>query len=159
MRRRTICTMIACVILLAGAVDADIKQHPIGLQIWIPDTWETEIDEGLLMTTSPDDSAIVILLVLHAREVEMASSAMDKELMKFIKNIRTVTPAEEIYINGLRGFSEDGTGTVDGVPIEWMSGLFPYRNQALMVLAFVQSTKAASYENMLVEIFSSLKPY
>lgn len=145
--------------LLAVTAQAEIKQHPIGIQIWVPDSWETEIDEGLLMTSSPDEGALVILMVLESDEIEIAMDEMDKELSQIIKKIRTTTEVEKIKINGLKGWVEEGTGRVDGVPIEWMSGLFPYRKQALMVLAFAESSNFDSYEPMLIEIFSSLKPY
>jgi hypothetical protein len=151
--------IILFVMLLSVTAQADIQQHPIGLQIWVPNTWTTEIDEGLLMTSSPDDGALVILMVLESDQIEFAMDEMDKELSKIIKKIRTTSEAEEININGLNGWTEEGTGRVDGVPIEWLSGLFPYRNQALMVLAFAESSNFDSYEDMLIEIFSSLQPY
>lgn len=159
MKRALIVTMVLFAMLLAVNAQADIQQHPIGLQIWVPNTWTTEIDEGLLMTTSPDEGAIVILLVLESNEIEIAMDEMDKELSKIIKRIRTTSEVEEITLNGLRGWTEEGTGRIDGIPIEWMSGLFPYRNQALMIMGFAESSEFDSYEDMLIEIFSSLRPY
>lgn len=159
MKKALTSAIILFVMLLAVTAHADIKQHPIGIQIWVPDTWETEIDEGLLMTSSPDEGALVILMVLESDEIEIAMDEMDRELSQIIKKIRTTGEVEEININGLNGWTEEGTGRVEGVPIEWLSGLFPYRNQALMVLAFAESSNFDSYEDMLIEIFSSLQPY
>jgi hypothetical protein len=159
MKKALTSAIILFTMLLAVTAQADIQQHPIGLQIWVPNTWTTEIDEGLLMTSSPDEGALVILMVLESDEIEIAMDEMDKELSQIIKKIRTTSEAEEININGLNGWTEEGTGRVDGVPIEWLSGLFPYRNQALMILAFAESSNFDSYEDMLIEIFSSLQPY
>lgn len=159
MKPRLICAITLCLLMIGTIVHADIKQHPIGLQIWVPDTWTSEVDEDLLMITSPDEGAIIILLVLDSADVDMAMDEMDKELNELFRNIRLTTQAEEILINGVRGVTQEGTATTEGVQIDWISGLFPYRNQALMVLGFAESAKFASHEQMLVEIFSSLKPY
>lgn len=153
------CIVALFTLILTASAHADVKQHPIGLQIWVPDTWITEIDEGLLMTNSPDEGVIVILMVLNSRDVNMAADEMDSELAKIFQNIQATTDVEEIVINGLTGYTQEGTGVTDGIPVSWLTGLFPYRNHALMVLGFAESAKYASYEQMLIEIFSSLRAY
>jgi len=95
MKKALTSAIILFVMLLAVSAQADIKQHPIGIQIWVPDTWETEIDEGLLMTSSPDEGALVILMVLESDEIEIAMDEMDKELSQIIKKVRTTSEAEE----------------------------------------------------------------
>jgi hypothetical protein len=138
---------------------AEIKQHPIGLQIWTPDTWTSEVDGDMLSVTSPDEGAVVILMVFDYQNIEMAIDEMDRELSQIIYNIRTTAFDENMVINGLKGVTEEGTGTIDGTRIDWLSGLFPYGNHALMILGVVDSNMYDTYQHMLVEILSSLKPY
>lgn len=157
MKKMSALCLLALIVAVSPAA-ADIMQHPIGLQIWSPDTWGTEVDGEMLTLTSPDEGAVVMLIVLKAREMDAAIDEMDRELTALVRDPVVSTQPQEIDVNGLSGITTDGYGQVDGAQLDWMCALLRHRSHVLMVLGFADSANFYRYEQILSEILGSIQP-
>ena len=161
MNRRSLIVLLAAVMLLAFAAPSfsGVMQHPIGVQIWSPDTWKTDVDDQLLTIMSPDEGAVVMLLVLQANNLDMAVQEMDRQLDQVVTGTQVTNGPTNININGLTGVAHEGFGLIDGVRVGWVTGLLRYGRHVIMVMEFSESANYHKYEGMLTEIFKSIRAY
>jgi len=86
---------------------------------------------------------------------EEAVKALDKELSKTIKKMKTTGKPSEDKHNGMPHYAESGTGEVEGVPVEWSVDLLQAA-KPIIILTIVASQNsekhAADYEKLVKSI-------
>lgn len=138
------------------------KTYPHGdakVSITIPDSWKVETEENSLTANSPDESVVLLFMVVEATDTDEALKALDKELDKVVKNVKTDGKPEEITVNGMKGVVIDGTGKVDGQKVDLgLLVLSTKSGKVLFGLGFGETGKYKKHEADVEKIFKSIKP-
>ena len=161
MRHILIAGLTAMLLLVtAPAQMAEVLPHEgAGVKVWVPDNWAKDGDEDSLIVNDPNEEIMFAFLVVDASETEAALEALETELSEIVSNVQTEDDGEEIQLNGMDGFVLDGTGSVEGTPVELGVMLLETPSgKVLMVLAIVEASKAGKHEGTVEKIMKRIKP-
>jgi len=106
-----------------------------GIQFQVPKGWKAQPDGEVITVSSPDDGLQVVFWVPEENTFEAAVKALDAELGKTIKNIKTVGKPTQDTHNGMAHYEETGTGDVSGATIAWSVDVLAAK-KPLMILTF-----------------------
>src|SRR5205823_10075098 len=100
---------------VASSQDAEKFTHKeAGVQFLLPKGWKAKPDGEVITVSSPDDSLQVVFWVPDEDTFDAAVKALDKELSKTIKNLKTAGKPTQDTHNGMAHYGENGTGVVEG---------------------------------------------
>jgi hypothetical protein len=111
------------------------KHEEAGVQFEAPKSWKAEPDGETITVTTPDNSLSIVFWVPSEDSFESALKALNKELGKTIKNIKSDGKPKEGELNGMDAFADGGTGDVGGTTIQWSVHLIKAK-KPLIVLSF-----------------------
>lgn len=149
--------MLCVFAMIASAQTGTVYRHAAGgIQFTAPANWKAEPEGDILTLTSPDEELAVMFFVSNKRDFAAATEGIADELDKIIKNVKFDTEGEEQVINGLTHFVINGTGTVDGVAIEWDLTVINAKKPTI-VLTFASKAAIQKYFNQYVNLVKSIK--
>ena len=147
-----------CFVFSAAAQQGKTYTHSDGgIEFTAPDKWEAETEGDMLTLSSPDGAIGVFFLVVDAKDLEVAVDALTSELDKIITDAKLTSEGSETMINGLNAFYADGSGKLDGVPIEFGVMLVAGK-KPVMILAVGESTSLKQHEADVTALMKSIKP-
>lgn len=88
--------------------------------------------------------------------VEEALNALDAEFGKVIKNSKQSGEPEQSTLNGMTTYNVEGTGEVNGVPIEWSGHLIEAKKPAI-ALSFAAPGAYEKHEKDVEAFVKSIK--
>src|SRR5437762_6915925 len=106
-----------------------------GVQFVLPKGWKAKPDGEVITVSSADDSLQVVFWVPDEDTFDAAIKALDKELEKTIKNIKTTDKPTQDTHNGMAHYSQTGTGEVNGATISWSVDVLGAK-KPLIILTF-----------------------
>ena len=157
MRSILLAAMLCVFATVASAQKGTVYRHAAGgIQFTAPANWKAEPDGDMLTLTSPDEELIVMFFVSNKKEFAAATESIAGELDKIIKNVKFDAEGEEQVINGLQCFAINGTGTVDGVAVEWDLTVINAKKPTI-ALPFASKASIQKYFNQYVGLLKSIK--
>jgi hypothetical protein len=156
--RSILLAMMLCVLgIVASAQGGTTYRHAAGgIQFTSPANWKAEPDGDILTLTSPDEEMSIMFFVSSKRDFAAATEGIAAELDKIMKNVKFSSDGEEHVINGLQHFSIGGTGTIDGVAIEWDLSVINAKKPTIVVI-FASKAAIQKYFNQYVDLLKSIK--
>ena len=106
-----------------------------GVKFVLPAGWRAKPDGEVITVSTPDDALQMVFWVPEEDTLDAAVKDLDQELGKTIKNIKMTGKGTRDTHNGMSHYSVDGTGTVDGVTIEWSVDVLAAR-KIVIILSF-----------------------
>src|SRR5881392_3585196 len=105
---------------MAAVVQGEVFTIPdAGIQFQLPRGWKAKRDSDATYVSTGDESVQMVFFGPDEDTFDLTLRALDKELGKTIKKVKTTDKGTSDTHNGMRHFSTGGTGEVDGSPIEW----------------------------------------
>ena len=157
---RTLALTVLSVLLIPALSLAKTHTHaPAKVQVDIPDNWKVEAEDDTLSATSADETLGLVFTILAASDVDAALDALDEELSSFITGLRPTGDAKPATVNGMRGVSVDGKGTIEGVAMDiGLMVLQAPSGKVIVILGFAAEGTMGQHERDVQSIFQSLKP-
>jgi hypothetical protein len=98
----------------------NVYSHPAaGIQFEVPTSWKAEADGETMTATAGDGSLSVVFWVPKEVTLDAALNALEEELGKIMKNVKSNGEPEKGNLNGMTTYSAAGTGEIEGTAIEW----------------------------------------
>lgn len=155
-------TILLSVVLCMSAIVASAQKGTVythaagGIQFTAPANWKAEPDGDVLTLTSPNEELSMVFFVSNKKDFAAATEGIADELDKIIKNVKFDTEGEVQEINGLESFVINGTGTIEGVAIEWDLTVINAKKPTIVV-TFATKAAIQKYFNQYVELLKSIK--
>lgn len=152
--------LIVLFILIALNLPTQAKTltHDSGTTFWVPNAWsESSSSDDDMQVTSPDETATALFFVVSMEDGEDAVDGAFQALEEIFGEVEIETEPTETTINGLDAMVMDGSGTTDGVPMNWAVGLFQRDDKMVMVIAFCASDFTSEHGNDMKRILNSVK--
>ena len=127
-----------------------------GVQFELPKGWKAKPDGEVITVSTADDSLQMVFWVPEEDTFDAAVKALDKELGKMIKNIKTTDKGTTDTHNGMPHFSTGGTGDVDGTTIEWSVDILSAK-KVVIVLTFAAPGIAEKHAAEAAQFIASIK--
>ena len=157
--RALICTALVALLLVCGltAAQARVMNHAkSGFSLWLPDDWKLEKNEETLNATSTDGTCNVTLFApADGATMKAALEAVDKELAKIVKGMKTGEPRES-NVNGCKAVFVDGQGTVDDVPVTLSLCVYSKGDKNLVLFAVTATQTLEKHAATLSRITKSI---
>jgi len=150
----------AIIVCLSSAASAEIHtNNTAGISIDIPSVWKLDSKGEVMTGQSADDTVGLMFWVIDQADSKEALKLLDKQIDKVVTRASWEKPKERA-INGLKGFSVDGKGTVAGKQADLMVALLgpTPTHKGIIVFAAVEHAKAEPHKVELMNIFASLRP-
>lgn len=158
--KRASCLVLAVVFCLPAVGLA--KWHSLSglkLKVNIPKDWKVE-SQGDVLTAAPASEEVGLLLweLGGVKSLKEAGDALDKELGKFVKDIKVTGDPEETEVNGLKMVFIDAQGYAQEELVELSVALVNNgRGKFLLVLGMAEPKAVKKYEKQLLGIVTSIK--
>jgi hypothetical protein len=127
-----------------------------GVQFELPKGWKAKPDGEVVTVSTEDDSLQMVFWVPEEDTFDAAVKAMDKELSKTIKNVKTTDKGTSDTHNGMPHFSQSGTGEVNGTTIEWSVDVLAAK-RVVIILTFAAPGIAEKHAEEATKFISSIK--
>jgi hypothetical protein len=127
-----------------------------GIQFQLPSGWKTKRDADAVYLSTADEALQVVFFVPDSETYDMTLRALDKELGRTIKNVKTTEKDSSDTLNGMRHFSTGGTGEVDGSGIEWGVDIFDAK-KPVIALFFADPGAFNDYSKGVDQFLESVK--
>lgn len=127
-----------------------------GVQFQLPTGWKAKPDGEVITVSSADDALQVVFWVPDEDTFDAAVKAIDDELGKTIKKMKTNGKPIEDTHNGMPHFEVSGSGEVDGSPIEWSADLLGAK-KPLIILTFAAPTLFEKHADAYLKLVGSIK--
>ena len=98
----------------------------------------------------------MVFWVPDENSFDAAVKALDKELSKTIKNVKTTDKGTSDTHNGMPHFSQDGTGEVGGTTIVWSVDVLAAK-KVVIILTFAAPGVAEKHAEEAVKFINSIK--
>lgn len=139
------------------ALNENIFRHEAGgIQFEKPAGWKSEQSGDRMTLTSPEDALSVVIYVASEENFKEATEAIDKELSKTIKNVKTNGEPQETKLDGMETVTTNGTGEVDGNEIRWAVDLIKAK-KPVIVLTFAAPGLWEKYQGDYQKLGKSIK--
>jgi len=145
-------------LLLPPTALATVHTHAEAqVQFDTPKGWKVEVSDDRVVVS--DDTAAMFLQVLDAADLEAATTALDEEIGKMVKDVKWEGKPAEVKLNGMSAIVLGGAGTLDhskvqlGVMVVSTPG-----KKFLLVLGMVPDAKAKKYDKTIERFLKSIKP-
>ena len=154
----TLITRTCLPFLIAPAQDATETYHHQagGIQFSAPKSWKATPDGDVLTISTPDDSLAIVFWVAEEEGFEEAANALDKELSKTIKKLKSKGKPEEGTLNGMPAYLDGGTGEVGGTTIQWSVFLIKAK-KPVIILSFAAPGVWDKYSDDYERVVKSVK--
>jgi hypothetical protein len=125
----------------------------------IPTTWSTDVQGDVLVAKTPTPGAgIEFVGATGAAAAGSDEKAMLVEVGKVLKNAKFTSPLKAAAQHGLKGFYATGTGTKNGVEVEWFTSMLgDGKGHAMLTVGFF-GPKAVGYKGQIVHVLDSIQP-
>jgi predicted Zn-dependent protease len=127
-----------------------------GVQFELPKGWKAKPDGEVVTVSTADDSLQMVFWVPDEDTFDAAVKALDKELSKTIKNVKTTDKGTSDTHNGMPHFSEGGTGEVDGATIDWSADVLAAK-KVVIILTFAAPGIAEKHAEEAAKFIASIK--
>jgi predicted Zn-dependent protease len=127
-----------------------------GVQFELPKGWKAKPDGEVITVSTEDDSLQMVFWVPDDETLDAAVKALDKEIEKTVKNMKTIGKPTEDTHNGMPHFSENGTGEVNGTTIEWSVDVLAAK-KVVIILTFAAPELREKHANEAAKFISSIK--
>lgn len=127
-----------------------------GVQFELPKGWKAKPEGDVITVSTEDDSLQMVFWVPDEETLDSAVKALDKEIEKTVKNMKTIGKPTEDTHNGMPHFSENGTGEVNGTTIEWSVDVLAAK-KVVIILTFAAPGLREKHANEAAEFISSIK--
>lgn len=138
------------------AQDRTFTHKEAGIQFELPEGWKAQADGDVLTVSTPDDSLQMVFYVPGEEGVDAAADALDKEIGKRLKNIKTDGPVKKDKLNGIDLYSQSGTGEAEGVTLKWSVDLLAAK-KPIIVLSFAAPGVWEKHSAGLAALVNSIK--
>jgi hypothetical protein len=126
-----------------------------GITFDLPSGWKAEAEGDLLSVSSPGESVGLFFWVTKEADFDAALKALDDELSKVVKNVKTSGEPKTDTHNGMPHASLTGTGEVEGKQVSWSVDLLQAK-KPVIVLTFASGADfekhAADYGKLVKSI-------
>ena len=171
MKKLTITICVALVGLLLGGASANTRKElraasvqdaekfihkEAGVQFELPKGWKAKPDGEVITVSSADDSLQVVFWVPDEDSFDAAVKALDKELEKTIKNIKTTDKPTQDKHNGMAHYGQNGTGEVEGATIAWSVDVLGAK-KPLIILTFAAPNVLEKHADDYLKLVGSIK--
>ncbi len=127
-----------------------------GVQFELPNGWKAKPDGEVVTVSTADDSLQMVFWVPDEDTFDAAVKALDNELSKTIKNIKTTDKGTSDTHNGMPHFSQGGTGEVNRTTIEWSVDVLAAK-KVVIILTFAAPGVAEKHADEAVKFIASIK--
>lgn len=127
-----------------------------GVRFKLPKGWKAKPDGEVITASSADDALQVVFWVPAEADFEAAVKELDKELVKTIKNMKTVGKPSEDVLNDMPHYGETGTGDVEGTTIVWSVDVLGAK-KPLIILTFAAPNLFEKHSSAYEELLNSIK--
>ena len=145
----------------AATAHAETLVHEeAGVQMWVPDDWDQESDEDMiLLSPKGDDVVNVMLVVVDASELEAAVEVLETVLSEIVPNAEQVEEPQQVVIEGMPAMLLEARGEIEGSPRNVALALIETpKDKVLIVLALGTPEDAERHGPTLEKMLNSLKP-
>jgi len=132
------------------------KHQQAGIQFELPKGWKAKPDGEILTASTPDDSLQIVFWVPDEDTFDAAVKALDKELEKTVKKMKTTDKGKSDTHNGMPHYGESGTGEVDGATIDWSVDVLA-AEKTVIILTFAAPGIAEKHADDYARFVSSIK--
>jgi predicted Zn-dependent protease len=136
--------------------DRSFTHKEAGIQFELPKGWKAKPDGEVVTVSTADDSVQMVFWVPDEDTFDAAVKALDKELSKTIKNIKTTDKGTSDTHNGMPHFSEGGTGEVNGATIDWSVDVLAAK-KVVIILTFAAPGIAEKHAEEEAKFIASIK--
>lgn len=129
-------TVLLLCLSLSGFCLAEYYVHEeVGVQFWIPDTWELEVEENLTVVKTADRSLTLIFVTSELQVVDHVTPRLYDEISEVIfkPEVRRESPTEEVM--GLLHFRAEGTGLYEGEIVDWELDFIAGGRKSMLAIA------------------------
>ena len=107
----------------------------IGVQFWIPDSWELEVTEEITVARAQDAPLTLILLTSELQVVDHVTPRLFDEISKvvFKPEVQKESGTEEI--NGLLHFRAEGSALYEGEIVDWELAFIAGGRKSMLAIA------------------------
>lgn len=129
-----------------------------GIQFEVPKDWKVDVDDEVLTAAPADSSVSISFWVPKEASVEQALDALDAELGKVMKDIKTTSKPETGKLNGMTTHNIEGTATFkeNGANLEWSAHLIEAK-KPVYALTFAAPGLYDSHQKEINELANSIK--
>jgi hypothetical protein len=157
----TMTALLAATLALGSAASADTIKSAAGASFDItpPTGWKAKTpNPATLVASAPTDDAGLMVFAVDEGDAKKAMAGLDKLLASAATDVKWSKKKKAMKLNGLVGFSVDGSATVDGKPV--LTTLVAVGDKTSGVLIFAGASKAYLEKNgaELLASFKSVKP-
>ena len=142
--------------VVSGQGDEKFTHTEAGVQFVLPKGWKAKPDGEVITVSSADDGLQVVFWVPDEDSFDAAVKALDKELDKTIKNIKTTDKPTQDTHNGMAHFSQSGTGVVGGATIAWSVDVLGAK-KPLIILTFAAPDLIEKHAADYLKLVGSIK--
>jgi hypothetical protein len=147
--------MAALVAALASS-GATVEFEAAGISLWLPDTWNVDIEDGRLVAISPDSVARVEVSILRGAADRESAWKLSRSRLAAGHRDWIESPARNA-VNGT-GITFQGNGTRGGVRQAVRVLVFESSRQYLMLACSAESGRAVRSREIFERVERSIRP-
>jgi hypothetical protein len=152
--------ILAAALALGATASADTIKSAAGasFEITPPTGWKAQSpNPATLLAAAPSDDAGIMVFAVDEADTAKAMAGLDKLLASAATDVKWGKKKTKMSLNGLSGFSIDGSATVNGKPV--LTTLVAVGGKKAGVLIFAGASKDYLAKNgaELLASFKSLK--
>ncbi len=156
-RNGTVLTLFVLFVLVSSLSSADVYSHEKGgIQIDVPENWQVDEGDEVLTLETPDGSLLLMFWVPEGDTWEQALDGLGAELDQFMDDITVEDEGEEGELNGMSFFEVSGTGSVEGIDVEWSLTLI-LAKKPVIALAFAESDGWQANQDAVFKLIGGIK--
>jgi hypothetical protein len=151
---------IVAFVMAAAPAHAGTKTHRASqIEFWIPDAWKVEgEDKDQLTVTDPKGQVGLVFMIRDGKDIKATLDKLDEVINKLAKDVKIVGKPTKTTLNSLETVVVDGTGKVDGKPVELSVMVVKTPNgKYLAILGVLEPAVKKKHEKDLLKILGSLK--
>lgn len=132
--------------------------HKSGLGITVPANWKHEVDgDDVLTMVSPDENVAMTFVNIPANAIDAALAEAEKQIKQVVTDFKEKGDGQTDKVNGMDAFFGEGTGKVDGHPVEVGIALIKNGTNVLFIFALGAKGQTDKHDKAVGEIIHSIK--
>lgn len=156
MKYRNLLALVLSLALGSVAFAGEMK-HPAGFKFWAPDGWKSTTDGMNVELRDPAGEVLVALFTpANVSQIDAALKELDKNLARWLTDIKVGTP-EKGTEEGVDYAMVEGTGKVNGKPVNVAVGVFHSEGEVLLAFAAVDAAAKTDHEATIEKIIDSIE--
>jgi hypothetical protein len=143
----------------AGAYRWEVHKAT-NLKFELPTSWAMEQSGDVLLAKTPTPAVVIeFVAATGGLEAKNDEKAMLAAVASSLKGARFTSRLKAVQQHGLKGVVATGTGTRDGVQIEWFTAaLGDGAGHAMLTLGMYRPTAPTAYKEQLLRVINSIQP-